>query len=261
MYMKRVLLFHRQPVEISKELRALKNSGYRVEVVDVSPKALRSMRENPPAAVIIDLTHAPSGGRDVGIYIRHYRTTRHVPIVFTGCKPEKVVEIRKHVPDALYTKWSTVRSALKRVITHPPVDPVAPDSLLAGYSGTPLVKKLGIKPNTTVTLVDAPSYFSELLAVLPDGAKLRRRFGKNNDLIIWCVRSNEVLKNRVDDISGHVGDAGLWIVWPKKGSRIPSDLSQKSVREAGLSAGLVDYKVCAIDRTWAGLKFSVRKRD
>lgn len=257
--MKEVCLFHRHREEVEQIIRELNKAGYRIEHSDVSPAALRRLREDPPAAVIIDLMHAPSGGRDVGIYIRHYRATRHVPIVFAGGDPLKVAKIRKHIPDAVYTEWNTVKRALKDAIAHPPVSPAAPDSLLSGYSGAPLVKKLGIKPNTNVTLIDAPSNFDKLLVSMPEGVKLRRRLSKQNDLIIWCVISKKMLQDRVRDISRYVGNAGIWIVWPKKSSRISSDLSQKSVREKGLSAGLVDYKVCAIDKTWAGLKFAVRK--
>ncbi|UCD04924.1 MAG: DUF3052 family protein [candidate division WOR-3 bacterium] len=256
--MKRVLLFHKKPAEISEELHALKDSGYRVEVVDTSPVVLRSMREKPPDAVIIDLTHAPSGGRDVGIYVRHYKTTRNVPIVFAGGEPEKVVKIRKHIPDAVYTGWNAVRRAVKQAIAQPPSSPVAPDSLLAGYSGTPLVKKLGIKPNTVVTLLDAPRGFDKMLVPIPAGVSFRRRLGKKNDLIVWFVKSDGVLRDRIKNIAGRVGNSGVWIVWPKKSSGVDSDLSQTSVRKIGLSSGLVDYKVCSIDQTWTGLKFSVR---
>jgi len=148
---------------------------------------------------------------------------------------------------------------LKRAIAHPPLTPVTPDSLLAGYGGTPLVKKLGIKPNTIVTLIGAPDYFDRLLVPLPTAVTIRRRLGKNNDLIIWFVKSRKTLRDRVQSISRRVGKAGIWIAWPKQSSQIFSDLSQKSVRDAGLNAGFVDYKVCAIDSTWAGLKFSARK--
>jgi CheY-like chemotaxis protein len=257
--MKRVLLFHKEPGEVDQWTRALNKVGYRVELLSVSPATLSSMKENPPTAVVIDLTRAPSGGRDVGIYLRHYKSTRGVPIVFVGGEPDKVAKIKDHIPDAVYTEWHAVERALEHAIAHPPVAPVAPDSLLAGYSGTPLVKKLGIKSNTVLTLVDAPDDFCGLLKHMPTGVTVRERFSRNNGLIIWFVKSKKSLRERVRDISERVGDAGIWIVWPKQRSHISSDLSQKSVRDAGLSAGLVDYKVCAIDNTWAGLKFSVRK--
>ena len=257
--MKRVCLFHRHPGEVDKKVRELRSAGYGIEYPGISPASLLSLKKRPPTAVIIDLTHAPSQGRDIGIYLRHYKATRHVPIVFVGGTREKVAQVRAHIPDAVYTEWRTVRSALKSAIAHPVQHPVAPDSLLAGYSGTPLVKKLGIKPETTVTLIDAPPDFEKLLVSLPDGVKLRRRLSSQNDLIIWFVRPRRILQNRVADISGKVGNSGLWIVWPKKSSRVSSGLSQAAVREAGLNSGLVDYKVCAIDQTYAGLKFSVRK--
>ena len=257
--MKTVCLFHWEPFELERRVRELEKVGYRVEPGDTNPEALRNMKKNPPAAVIIDLSRAPSRGRDVGIYLRHYRATRGVPIVFAGGEQEKVAKIRNHIPDAVYTEWNSVKRALKHAIAHPPLTPVAPDSLLAGYSGTPLVKKLGIKPNAIVTLIDAPDDFKGLLLPIPVGVTLRKRLSKNNGLIIWFVKSQKALKYRMGKIAPLVRKGGLWIAWPKQSSHISSDLSQKSVRNAGLNAGFVDYKVCAIDSTWAGLKFSVRK--
>jgi len=258
--MKKVYLVHRHPAEVDKKVHELGMAGYSIKYLGISPANLRSIKKHPPAAVIIDLTHAPSQGRDMGIYMRHYKATRHVPIVFAGGTPEKVAKVREHIPDAVYTEWRKVRSALKWAIAHPSEQPVASDSLLSGYSGTPLVKKLGIKPNFVLTLVDAPAGFRKLLKPMPSGVTLRMRLSGNNGLIIWFVKSQKSLADRISDMSSRVGDAGMWIVWPKQRSRASHDLSQKSVREVGLSSGLVDYKVCAIDDTWSGLKFAVRKK-
>ncbi|UCD19143.1 MAG: hypothetical protein JSU64_06920 [candidate division WOR-3 bacterium] len=257
--MKRVLLFHKDPGEVDETIRELNKAGYRIVHADVSPSALRGMKENPPFAVIIDLTHAPSRGRDVGIYFRHYKSTRGVPIVFVGGAPEKVVDVKKHLPDAMYTDWRMLKRDLKRAILNPPAAPTAPGSLLAGYSDTPLVRKLGIKPRAAITLIGAPHDFEKMLISMARGVAIRRRFGTQKNLIIWFVASKRVLQNRIDAISKKVGDPGLWIVWPKRGSHISSDLTQRSVRAAGLNHGLVDYKVCAIDDKWSGLKFSIRK--
>jgi len=245
--MKTVCLFHWEPFELERRVRELEKVGYRVEPGDTNPEALRDMKKNPPAAVVIDLSRAPSRGRDVGIYVRHYKVMRCVPIIFVGGDPGKVAKIREHIPDAIYTRWGTIRRDLKRAIAHPPVAPVVPKSLLAGYSGTPLVRKLGIKQKSVVVLINAPLNVEEILVDLPDGVMIRKRLSKNNDVIIWFVKSQKELKNRMEEIASCVSKGGLWIAWPKQSSQLSSDLSQKSVRDAGLNAGLVDYKVCAID--------------
>jgi hypothetical protein len=83
---------------------------------------------------------------------------------------------------------------------------------------------------------------------------------KQNDLAIWFAKSQKELEERINKVKSKIGKGGLWIAWPKKASDITSDLSQAAVRKVGLDAGLVDYKVCSIDKTWSGLKFAVRPR-
>lgn len=252
-------LFHWNATEAKKRLKELRASGYDVVYEPLSLEVLRALKNNPPAAVLIDLTHLPSQGRDIGIHVRYYKVTRNVPIVFVGGTPEKVTSVKRQLPDAVYTNWSNIKSVLQHAIAHPPKKPFAPKSALAGYSGAPLVKKLGIKPNSVVIFVNAPDNFDKMLKNVPKGVVMQRGLSSNNDLMIWFVKSQKALKSRIKRMAQLVGKGGLWIVWPKKSSGVPSDLTQKIVREVGLVSGLVDYKVCAVDSTWAGLKFTLRK--
>jgi hypothetical protein len=254
-----VYLFQKDTAAAKRIVEELSAHGYRVRHEPVSPASLRKLRDKPPAAVLIDLSRAPSTGRDVGIFVRHYRKTRHVPIVFFGGEPGKVAQVKRYLPDAVYTDRHQVKTALKRAILCPPTAPVKPQSLLAGYSGTPLVKKLGIKPEFNVVLIDAPHDFQKALGKIPDGVVMKKRLMRQNDMVIWFVKSRKVLERRISKVANFVKQGGLWIVWPKRTSRISSDLSQKHVRAVGLNAGLVDYKVCAFDETWSGLKFAFRK--
>lgn len=256
---KDICLFQKDLAAANDLVEELSSYGYRVRHEQVSPASLRKLKDKPPAAVLIDLSRAPSMGRDVGIFIRHYRATRHIPIVFFDGETGKVAQIERHLPDAVYTERRRIKTALKRAIAHPPTAPVKPESLLAGYSRTPLVKKLGIKPKFKIILVDAPRGFQKALGEIPAGVVMRKKLTRRNDILIWFVRSKKKLETKISKIARFVERGGLWIVWPKKTSRIPSDLSQKHVRAIGLSAGLVDYKVCAIDDTWSGLKFARRK--
>ncbi len=128
----------------------------------------------------------------------------------------------------------------------------------AGYSGTPLPQKLGIKPGCIVLLVGAPGGFEPLLGKLPDGSVLRRRATAPH-LTLWFVSSRAVLQRQVRARAADVGEGSIWICWPKKASGVKTDVTEALVREAGLAHGLVDYKVCAIDATWSGLKFARRK--
>ena len=128
---------------------------------------------------------------------------------------------------------------------------------LAGYSGTPLPKKLGIKPDSTVALIDAPDDFLETLGELPENVRVCHNPRGKQTLAIWFVSSLHEYQARIRSISSTTEK--IWIAWPKQASGVPTDLAERNVREVGLSFGLVDYKVCAIDATWSGLLFSHRK--
>jgi hypothetical protein len=134
----------------------------------------------------------------------------------------------------------------------------------AGYSGTPLPKKLEIKEGTRVALVGAPADFAKTLGALPVGAKLRRGLGTAaRDLTIWFVTSRRQLEGdlRRNAPPRDAGQPGhLWIAWPKKSSGVATDLTEDVLREVILPFGLVDRKVCAIDQTWSGLLFSWRRK-
>jgi hypothetical protein len=131
----------------------------------------------------------------------------------------------------------------------------------AGYSGTPLPKKLGIKEGTPVLLFGAPAGFERTLGDLPAGARLRRvarAAGQAPGLTIWFVGSLRDLRKGMQARAAGTGPGGLWICWPKKASGVVTDVSENDVRAAGLARGLVDYKIAAIDATWSGLKFARR---
>jgi len=129
----------------------------------------------------------------------------------------------------------------------------------AGYSGTPLPKKLEIKAGTRVATIGAPAAFAGTLVPLPDGAVVKRGLAAPRDLTIWFVTSRRQLEGDLARVMPAKGSGSLWIAWPKKTSGVKTDLTENVLREVVLPHGLVDRKVCAIDATWAGLLFSWRK--
>jgi len=131
-----------------------------------------------------------------------------------------------------------------------------------GYSGTPLVRKLGIKPDSRVGLIAAPEDFERALGELPPGVVIRRRAVGSLEVIVAFAVWRAELERRLPRLRDALVPAGgLWIAWPKRTSGLASDLSDGVVRELGLAAGLVDNKVCAIDDSWSGLRFVFRLRD
>lgn len=129
----------------------------------------------------------------------------------------------------------------------------------AGYSGTPLPKKLEIKEHTCVATLGAPADFSRTLGALPEGAKLRKGLAGHRDLTIWFVTSRRQLEGDIKKVAPGKGEGSLWVAWPKKASKVTTDVTEDVLREVILPLGLVDRKVCAIDETWSGLLFSWRR--
>ena len=132
---------------------------------------------------------------------------------------------------------------------------------MAGYSGTPLVKKLGIKSGFRVVFVNAPSGFASTLD-LPPGVRVHKSPKPQTDFALLFVKDEKHLMQEFPQLAAQLKPTGmLWLAWPKKSSGVATDLSFTHVQTIGLAAGLVDTKICAIDETWSGLKFVYRLKD
>jgi hypothetical protein len=244
---------------VEERAERIRAAGYQVDGEVPSGRAyLRALQEDPPLAVVIDLGRLPSQGRDMGLQIRNQGATRHVPLVFVEGDPQKVARVHELLPDAVYCSWPEIGEALGGAIAAPPDDPVVPGSVFAAYAGTPLPKKLGIQAGHRVALVEAPAGFEKTLGELPVGVELARGARVPCDLTIWFTHSREKLEAGLAGMIAQAGQGPVWIAWPKKASGVATDLSQQVVRETGLGAGLVDYKICSIDATWSGLLFTRR---
>jgi len=257
--MHRIRLVCWQPSEARDKGEHLKGFGHDVSYDVLNPRTLREIRDHPPDVVVIDLSRLPSQGRDIGLAIRLYKSTHGLPIVFTDGDPAKVEQVRLRLPDALYSTWDNVKDALETALTSPPEVTTMPATMLDGYSGAPLQKKLGLVEGLRVAILDAPEGFTETLGSLPDKTIIRTGIDSESQLVIWFVKTIERLDAGIRSIVREAPESRLWIVWPKKGKGVETDLTQARVRKAGLSAGLVDYKVSRIDDTWAGLLFTRRK--
>ena len=133
---------------------------------------------------------------------------------------------------------------------------------MAGYSGTPLVRKLGIAEGVRVALLAAPANFAITLGDLPPGATTTNRLAGTQlfDVIVAFVKARDDLAPRIATARAKLTPAGgLWIAWPKKSSGVVTDMTEDAIREVALPTGLVDNKVCAIDETWSGLRLVLRR--
>jgi hypothetical protein len=131
---------------------------------------------------------------------------------------------------------------------------------MAGYSGTPLAAKLGIKAGSSVFAVNAPANYESLLAPMPADVGFERKLSPSVDLIHLFTKSAAEMDAKLRVWRPAMKpDGTIWISWPKKASKVPTDITEDVIREIALPLGLVDVKVCAVDETWSGLKLVVRK--
>ena len=133
---------------------------------------------------------------------------------------------------------------------------------MAGYSGTPLAKKLGIKPGMALHVVNAPCDYSSLIGVLPEDVAIVSKPEKELDLVHVFTKSRSELLRLLKTLQKKIKQEGvIWVSWPKKSSGIPSEVTENTVRDLALPLGLVDIKVCAVDESWSGLKLVIRKEN
>jgi hypothetical protein len=133
---------------------------------------------------------------------------------------------------------------------------------MAGYSETPLQKKLGIKDGISIFILNAPQYYFDWVSPLPKGIRVKTRLaGELNFIHVFTLNQKDFQKDFIRGKKHLAKDGMMWISWPKRSSKTPTDLDENIIREFGLKNGLVDVKVCAVDEVWSGLKFVYRVKD
>jgi len=254
-----VAVIHWNAEQANERARALRALGYRTRILSSSEKPnLGAIRASPPDLLLIDLSRLPSQGRDIAAYFRRIRATRRVPILFVGGNSSRVAGVRRVIPDAVFGAWDRVEEGIAKAIQNAPSSPIVP-AAMAGYSGAPLAKKLGIRENHAVVLVNPPDRFESLLEPLPAGVEFVEDGRGANVAVLFAESAAELVRDFPPLARRLPERAALWMAWPKKSSGVRTDLTGDVVRRAGLDGGWVDYKICAIDGTWSGLCFA-RKR-
>ena len=133
---------------------------------------------------------------------------------------------------------------------------------MAGYSGTPLPQKLGIKPGAIVVLIDAPEDYRKLLGQIPSGVNFATRPVGNTKFIHLFAKERGALLKHLQSLRQKIADdAAVWVSWPKKSSGVPTNITEDVIRAVALPLGFVDIKVCAVDETWSGLKLMIRREN
>ena len=133
---------------------------------------------------------------------------------------------------------------------------------MAGYSGNPLFKKLGIKEGFVLYVKNAPENYLKLISPLPDQVQIKKRLASNLDLVHFFTKSSAELKKEIPKYLEKIKrDGMIWVSWPKRASKVPTDVTEDVIRNVILPLGLVDVKVCAVDEVWSGLKLMIRKEN
>ncbi len=219
---------------------------------------MRALRAGTPDCFLVDLSRRPSHGREVAMALRASPSTRHRPLVVAGGDADAVARMRVLLPDAVYTTWARVKTVLPRAARHAPAASIVPPDRL--FAGRTLAQKLGLTAGERVAVVGAPAGFADQLGTLPDGARLTADATTLAGRFIWFVTSRRQLDTALARLSVLVTTQVTWLAWPKAASGRQTDINGNDVREAGLGAGLVDFKVCSVDATWSGLAFKRRRR-
>ncbi len=239
----------------------LADAGYAIDLEPLTgPDDLKRMAQQPPRAVVIDLDRAPARGRDIALALRQRVATRRIPIVFVATDRAVFGRLRALPLETMQAAPADVVTAVASALAMPPSGAAPTPAATAGYSGAPLPRKLGIESGMRVVLVKPPDGFTALLDPLPPDVTLRTTNRGGRDVTLWFTRSRRELERGMTSMASSAGDGRLWIVWPKRTSPLAADHTGADVRRVGRAAGLVDFKVCAVDEDWSGLAFVRRRR-
>lgn len=251
--MARVRLIHWKAEEARDLLAALRAAGHAVDYDEkADSEGFRGIRRSPPDAFVIDLSRLPSHGREVAVFFRGQKATRHVPIVFVGGVEEKVEAVRKVLPDAAYVTPSRLRPALRTALASRPESPVAPVQMMARYAARSAAQKLGMREASAAALVDAPRDYARVIGELPAGARLEE--GGPCPITLWFVHDAAGCREALPRMRRLAARTKLWILW-RKGSEV----TQPFLRESAAAVGMVDYKICAVDAAWSAMLFAAKK--
>jgi CheY-like chemotaxis protein len=251
-----VRVIHWKEAEAGPLLETCRAAGFETEYLGGDGGAIcRAIRTEPPDIIAIDLSRLPSHGREVAVWLRNTKSTRHIPIVFIGGDPAKTASVRALLPDATYCELPKLQAALKKLAKSGPAKSlVTPPQIMDRYREKSAAEKLGITVSARVTVIDTPRDFPELLGPLPDGVEFQEQPAP---LTLWFVHDREGLMESLREMRALAAKTKLWLIWRKGSSG--DGLTQNALREATNAVGIVDYKICAVDGRWSAMLFARRK--
>jgi hypothetical protein len=255
----RVRVIHWKEEEAGPLLEACRASGFQVDYDPVTLTAqFRLIKQTMPDVVVIDLSRMPSHGREVGRAMRRLKYSRHIPIVYAGGDPDKVAAIRSLLPDVAFTTIKRVAAAVRTAAKKRSAAPVVPPDFMARYSGRTTAQKLGVKEKMTVAVYQPPRDYVSVLGEMPADVELIEDPDETHPLTLWFVRDPREYREALGAMRRVAARSKLWVIWHKASA--DGKLTDRIVREGANEMGLVDYKICAVDRRWSGMLFALKKK-
>lgn len=259
--MSRVRLLHWNADEAPSYTELLRSEGYEVDYdPEFRPSLMRTWRESPPQAFVIDLSRLPSHGREIAIALRNSAATRHVPIVFCEGAQEKVSKIRKELPDAVFCRRGSLPARLRTAIARPPLNPMKPVQMMSRYASRTAAQKLGIREASTVALIDPPPDYRKVLGELPERVEFLEDASQLGSVTLCFVRDSDSLQRRLSKCRDFANSSKLWVLWSKKAARYGGSISEGVIRQHGVALGLVDYKICSVNEVWSAMLFAIKAK-
>ena len=257
--MTRVRDIHFKAAEAGPLLDTLRTAGYAVDYEEEMSAALyRVIRAAPPDLFVIDLTRMPSHGRYVAIGMRQSPKTRHIPTVFVDGETEKIALIKQQLPDATYSTRAKLRSAIKTALRRRVENPVAPDPLFS-YSSRTAAEKIGIAKGAKVGVIDPPRDYLRVIGAVPEGVEFVEGAQAGCQLLLWFLHDPDTYLEMLPRMRAWVATARLWVLWKKGGTTRAGAVTQPLIREAAQEMGMVDYKICSVDKNWSGIALTRKK--
>ncbi len=256
--MRRVRIIHWKAVSAGPLVDAVRVAGFQADYEpDLRPTHIgRAIRESAPVAIIIDLNFRPAMGRDVGAHLRGIKHCRNTPLVFVDGEAEKVEEVRRLLPDAVFARVDTVGAALQSLAGDTLENPVVPPPFMERYKGRTVAQKLGIEPGSAVALVDPPPNYPAVLGELPEDVELDEEPETARPVTLLFVHDGVGLLEGARRLRKLALNSKSWLAWRKDAK---NGVNQNSIRQTCAEFGLVDYKICALDGKWSAMLFARRK--
>jgi CheY-like chemotaxis protein len=256
--MLRIRVIHWKAAEAGPLVQACRKAGFEVDYTERDGGAIcRAIRKDNPAAVVIDLSQMPSHGREVAIWLRSTKSTRSIPIIFAGGEEDKVSAVRTILPDAIYCEIDKIGKILKHAVRESRSESgarlVAPPQMMERAAWKSAAQKLGLEADSVVSVVQPPRDFPGLLGDFPASVEFQE---EQAPLTLWFIHEMDELLSSLRRMRAVATSTKLWILW-RKGSA--NGVTQNSLRETAREFGLVDYKICSVDKRWSAMLFTRKK--